>query len=565
MNTSLWTKVSFLAASAAGALLLSACGSQAAAPAAPSGAEPATGAPSAPAAPKVNRVVLAIDPPTTEGNETRMLGQTTLFQLNPMYEYLIGYDATNGKFVPALATEWKLEPDGTSYRFALRKGVQFQKGFGEFTSKDVLYTWQDLTREGSLHGESTWYKAQVLALETPNDYEAVFKMNPKGSANFIHGLSRAEHVMEIISKAAHDKNGDPTMQGEPTAGTGPYQYKERRQAEYVRYERRADKHWANYQIDFPEFELRFAKEASTRVASLLAGEVHMAALPQDLQKRAEQSGFKVLKGKVAGPRAFLNISCCFIKDPKDLNSGYLQQSPLQDVRVRQALNKAINRDELNKAFFGGKGETMYNYHLHPTRPGWNPDWEKNFPTEYGYDVAKAKQLLADAGYGPGKALKTTLHIQNFPNVPGAPDIIESIAGYWRAAGVEPALAQEDNSEITAKQRAFAYSNDFFMSATSSGELIGSNAYFSSIPPRNSGMEDPIGDALLLKINDELDGEKQAVLWRQYGDHVYKTQYAIPLFWIPAEVVINPKFVADWVFPGSITGTWTHQENLRAAK
>ncbi len=547
----------------AGSLLLAACGPTATpAPAGPAGGGDTTGA----VTPKVNRLVLAIDPPTTEGNETRMLGQTTLFQLNPMYEYLIGLDPTNGQYLPGLATEWKLEPDGTSYRFTLRKGVQFQKGNGEFTAKDVKYTWEDLTRDASLHGESVWYKNQVKALETPSDYEVIFRLNP-GSANILHSIARTEHVFEIISKAHHDKAGDPTMATEPTVGTGPYQFKERSLGNYLRYERRPDiaQHWAKYQVDFPEFEYRFQKEASTRLAALLAGEVHLTALPEDLKGQAEKAGFKILRGKVAGPRAFLNISCCFLKDAKDPNSGYQHESPLQDLKVRKALNHAINRTDLNKAYLSNKGETMYNFHLHPTRLGWNPDWEKNFQAEYGYDVAKSRQLLLEAGYGPGKALKTTLHVQNLPNVPGSADIVESVAQYWRAVGVEPVLANTDNAEITAKQRAFGYSNDFFISGTSSGELIGTNAYFSSILPRNSGMEDVIGDAILLKINNELDEKKQGELWRQYGDHVYKQHYAIPLFWIPAEVVANTKIVSDWVFPGSITGTWTHQENIRAAK
>ena len=64
-------------------------------------------------------------------------------------------------------------------------------------------------------------------------------------------------------------------------------------------------------------------------------------------------------------------------------------SPLMDVRVRKALNHAVNRDEINKAFFAGKGEIMYHTQLHPSRPGWNPDWQRNFQEEYGLDAALA--------------------------------------------------------------------------------------------------------------------------------------------------------------------------------
>ena len=135
----------------------------------------------------------------------------------------------------------------------------------------------------------------------------------------------------------------------------------------------------------------------------------------------------------------------------------------------------------------------------------------------------------------------------------------------RRIDVDAVLAQEDNTEILAKQRAMQYSNDFFISGTSSGELIGSNAYWTSIPPRNSGVEDPECDAVLLKINGELDDKKRDPFWRQFGDCTYRKYFSIPLFWLPAEAVIDTKVVADWVFPGAITGTWTHVQNIKAAR
>ena len=163
-----------------------------------------------PAAPKTNRVVLAVDPPNAEANETRMLGQTTLFQLRPMYEYLIDYDAATGNLVPGLAEEWKLEPDGSGYRFKLRKGATFQKGNGEFKAQDVVFTHNDLIRQDSLHNEATWYRQTVKSIDVINDYEIVFRLNP-GGANFINSISGAEHVMEIISSAHHGKSGDPKI------------------------------------------------------------------------------------------------------------------------------------------------------------------------------------------------------------------------------------------------------------------------------------------------------------------------------------------------------------------
>ena len=83
----------------------------------------------------------------------------------------------------------------------------------------------------------------------------------------------------------------------------------------------------------------------------------------------------------------------------------LRKKPFDDVRVRKALQKAVNIDEINKTVFGGKGEVMYLDHFHPTRLGYNPNWEKRFPDAYGYDPEAAKKLLADAGYASGLTLE----------------------------------------------------------------------------------------------------------------------------------------------------------------
>lgn len=99
----------------------------------------------------------------------------------------------------------------------------------------------------------------------------------------------------------------------------------------------------------------------------------------------------------------------YLNDPRertptpDASKGWLNpDSPLIDVKVRRALSKAIDRDAVNKAFFGGEGKPQFNSHFGPSRQGWDPSWERRFQEEYGYDQAAARRLLAEAGYGPSK-------------------------------------------------------------------------------------------------------------------------------------------------------------------
>jgi ABC-type transport system substrate-binding protein len=517
----------------------------------------------APVKPKVDRLVMGVAAPSLEANEPRMYGQPQAWQLRPMYEFLIGMDAATGKLVPQLATEWTLEPDGKSYRFKLRRGVQFHDGFGEFTAKDVVFSHAQVSKEDSIHGETVYWRTLVQKIEIIDDYELVF-VNTRPDGNFIHGISEAESGMEIRSKAAYDKNGEPSsLAGKPLAGTGPYQFKERAQGQFIRFERTPYKHW-RVAPDFPEFEYRFQAEASTRLAALLAGEVHLTNLPEDLLKDVEKrEGYKIVRGKVAGARGFFTLDGVATPDGQPFAEPMRHpDSPLLDVRVRKALNKAINRDELNKAFFGGKGETQIQCHLHPTRPGWNPEWQAKFKDEYGYDPAAAKKLLADAGKS---SLTTNLHVINLAAYSGSEDITEAVANYWRAIGVTVNLVTMDSVERAGLTRQWKFNNHWSIVGTSSAEFIGTFAYSSAFGPPG-GMDLPSVNRLFAQIREEADTKKQEELWRKIGDEMFVQHMCLPLFWIPTEAVVNTKIVADYVFPGNISGTWaTHPENLKAAK
>ena len=194
------------------------------------------------------------------------------------------------------------------------------------------------------------------------------------------------------------------------------------------------KHW-NVTPDFKELEFRIMKEPSTRLAAQLTGEVQMTTLPQDLQEQALKSGMAIARGTLPAQRAWMRFHGVYV-DTKNSGQYVYPNSPLMNVGVRKALNKAINREELNKAFFSGKGEPLYNTPFHPTREGWNTDWEKNYKEAYGFDLRAAQQALADAGYGSGKQLEVNVLLAANDVVSNAQDMQEAVAGYWRAAGIK---------------------------------------------------------------------------------------------------------------------------------
>lgn len=545
-------------------LAITGCATPAATPAGPGpGAAAQPAADDKPVTPKVNRIVMGLAAPAVEANELRNIDGRTTWQLRPMYEDLIGVDPASGALIPQLALSWAVEPDGRSLRFKLRQGVPFHGGKGEFTSKDLEQPWREVIKEDSTSGTTPYWRGALNGIEPAGDYEAIYRLKgPDGY--FFESISEARSVMEVFSKADYDARGPSNnLTKAPMVGTGPYEYVDRKQGEFLRYKRAFDKHWRTTP-DFPEFEFRWMKEGSTRLAALLTGEIQIADLPEDLKAQALRQNMAIAKGKVPALRTFLSVYCCMFKDLADWSKGYAAESPLKDVRVRRALSKAINREELNKAFFAGKGETMVLNHFYPNRPGWNPEWEKRFPEEYGYDPAKARALLAEAGFPSGSALLTNVILQPVAGYSGGEDVAEAIVGYWRAVGIGVKTTPMDAATFEAQRRALKFENDIVLDATNATQWTGALSYGSSLGVRR-GVESPEVDTLLKQLNATLDEKAQAERWRQIGDARFNQALDIPLFWLPVEAVVDPKIIREWVFPGSLTGSWTHVQNIKAAR
>ncbi len=540
--------------------------------AAPGANSPSGAAQEGPAQPKVNRLNFGIAPPAIETNKVYITAVLNYWPLAPMYEFLIGVTPEGKELVPQLATEWNLEPDGKSYRFKLKRGIPFHYGFGEMTAKDVRFVWEDMVGEKELLvGQLFGLANQIQDVEVVGDGEAVFKL-PRPDAGFLSAISQAENIYAIRSKADFaGRSRRAELTDKPYAATGPYQFLERQQGQYVRYGRPPTNHWRQTP-DFAEFEFRFMKEPSTNLAALLAGEIHASALPPELTEQGIKQGLRAIRSKSAGLHAFMSFYGVWInkrfRDVEVLNPDASAQfvypnSPMMDVRVRKALNKAIDRDALNKAFLGGKGDPIYNEFFHPNRLGWNPEWERRFKEAYGYDPEAAKKLLAEAGYGPGRPLTTTVRLAPSAFFPAVVDMDEAIASQWRAVGVDVKLDQSDPAAMAAKQARVEYDNHAHVVITSIRQFLGATNYNGALV--RTGVQLPQLIDIYDQINVTLDPKVADGLWRKWGDLGYEQYINAPLFWMPANATVNPKIVADYIYPGSIGGTYTHVEYIKAAK
>ncbi len=514
--------------------------------------------------PKVDRVIIAFPAPATEGNDSNFdFSSPPSVQLRPMYDYLVGVNPETGAFEPQLASEWSVEPDGLGIRFKLREGIQFHNGWGEFTTKDVQHVAWSISREDSLHGLASQFRREIDEIQAVSDHEFVVRLGRANPGNF-NGISQLIGGWEIQSKAMYDEVGQPTLADEPIVGTGPYEFMERAQGQYVRFERGSVEHW-RLTPDFPELEIRWTSEASTRLAALLAGEIHLAPIPADLEAQAVNAGRRLVTGNVPGFRTFFNFQGSWWSTHGDPESGRkFPDSPLLNQNVRKALSKAINRDELNEAFFKNEAETQVHSHFHPTRLGWNPEWVNRFPAEYGYDPAAARSELAEAGYNQDNPLETNIHMINLTTYAGSLDLIEAVAGYYEEIGVKVNRITMDPATRSARGRAHEFDNHIGLVSTSSDIFLAARVYMTSSHPVAGNYQDPEINGYYAEATTTLSLDEQDAALRRLGDRSFALNQSVPLFWLPAKIAIDPNVVADYVFPGNISGTWTHLYNIRAA-
>ncbi len=547
------------------ALLLTACSApQAAGPAAPAGGSPA--ADTGPVTPRVNRLVMGQVAPL-ENNDLKIHGMPDVWELRPMYEYLIGVDVKTGKLGPQLATEWKFDQSEPAVRFKLRTDVNFQNDAGPLTGDDVVFSRNQLISPEAQHGQKGYYAEVTKNIEVVSPSEVVFHLT-RPDGNFVRAHSENEGGFEIRSKKDFEKIGAPTFQTRPLAGTGPYQFKSRQQGSNLVYERTPYKQW-RITPDFPEIEFRWMKETSTRLAALVTGEIHITGLSEDLMKEAAGKGMKVIKSQLPGTRTFIHLYGGSFIDLNDPSKG-MDTSALGDARVRKAMDKAIDRDALNKAFLGSKGKVFAPVHYEPSLPGWDPSWEKRYNDEFGFDPAAAKKILADAGYGPGgKTVDLKVDLNATGSLQGSEtDMMEAIGGFWRNIGINVTLDQSDNAALTALQRSRSLVNHVRIRGTSSSQYLAiwvfhTYKYASSLTGQQPYI--PELDTLFGQLRSTLDEAKQAEIYKQIGEIFYTQHVNIPLFWTTTEAVINPQFVSDYTFPGSISGVWTHVDYIKAAR
>ena len=188
---------------------------------------------------------------------------------------------------------------------------------------------------------------------------------------------------------------------------------------------------------------------------------------------------------------------------------------------------------------------------------------------YGRDVkanqAKAKQLLKEAGYGPGNPLKFQIWTFTEPGESEGPAVADALSIYFKNVGVNAEVQMHDWAKIRTTYRNkqsknFMWTNIIGWRPSDQGIR---NFYYSK--GNNHHYEDDFLEKTYGEVMKTTDAKKRSELMRSIGDHIQAEYADIPLFWFRNEVFANPKVVGDWVYPGPAAGRSSHFELIKLVK
>ena len=355
-------------------------------------------------------------------------GRTPYLEL--IYEYLVYLDPETEEPTPGLATSWEMSDDGMSWTFEIREGVPFHEDWGEVTAEDVAYSIEKIISEESIAGPAGSMRKLIESVEAADTYTAVVHMLVP-FPELVRGYLTDANQTVIVCKEYVESVGEEEANLHPI-GTGAYTLaEEHQQAQPVvlKVVEGVENHWRVT----PEFEtITFLNvpEEATRVAMLLAGEVDLAPISYDSIETIEAAeGLHI----ASVPRNWSPlIRFGGIMDPEVNPDLYVAENPWNDVRVRQALNYAVDKEAIAKEIFHGQAEPGGS--SMPVPPFFDLE-------PYPYDLDKAKDLLAEAGYPDGFPIT----LKTFTTNPGAelPLIGEAVALYWEAIGLDVTINQTD--------------------------------------------------------------------------------------------------------------------------
>ncbi|MEU8898347.1 ABC transporter substrate-binding protein [Nocardia sp. NPDC048505] len=290
---------------------------------------------------------------------------TTPYVIGLVFESLVRYPHDKLEPRPLLAERWTLAPDGTSIALDLRKDVKFHSG-RPLTSADVefaLRTYADPKWSAQLKSTA----AAITGFDTTDPHRIVL--------TFAHPLGNIFDLLDtvpILDRESIDQLGT----GDKIVGTGPFRFVQRVPNAQIVFERNPD-YWVPERPYLDRVELTVVPDSQAQLNALKTGQLHYAdgITYRDIENLATADGFRTFAFEGAELQVYVGVN---VQDPA-----------LADVRLRQAIAYAIDRERIVSEVFRGSG-----YAVNVPWPKGSPAYDAGRNSRYARDLTKARELIA---------------------------------------------------------------------------------------------------------------------------------------------------------------------------
>lgn len=305
-----------------------------------------------------------------------------------LYEGLVK-PTSDGGFIPAVASDYTISDDAKTYTFTLRDGITFHDGT-PVTIEDVKYS---IDRYAEIQGESSAFS--IMESVDIVDEKTVEVHLSEGNSEFLANLTLA----------VLPKSNEANFETQPI-GTGPFKFVSFTPGQSFVVE--ANEGYWNPELPYlDKVTFKIVADADTALTELQAGTLDVYQYMTEDQASTLTSGFNIVQGSINYVQGLF------------LNNNF---EPFQDVRVRQAINYAVDKDMINEFLFSGKSHIIGTNMIPAFKKYYNEETE----SYYTRDVEKAKALLAEAGYENGFDLVITVPNNYAPHESTAQIIVENL-------------------------------------------------------------------------------------------------------------------------------------------
>lgn len=312
----------------------------------------------------------------------------------------------DGRIQPLLAQSWEVNEDGTVYTFHLRPGVKFHNG-DTMEAEDWVASW----KAGSEESNAYAYAYQRVASVEAIDELTVRMVLPEPAALFPLEL----HDWAIIPASYYEEVGVKGLEEEPV-GTGPFRFVSWDRGDRIVLEAFED-YWQEGLPRVERLVFRPIPESSTRLAAVQTGEV-------DIAQRFSAEEAAALEGSADVRVLSYSVDRVYYIAFNNLTTGV--GTPVEDARVRQALNYAVDKQAIIDSILGGAGVPATGM-ISSSSLGYDSSLEP-----YPYDPGRAQELLAEAGYPEGFEIGMACPTGAYANFE---EVCQAVAGYLEDVGV----------------------------------------------------------------------------------------------------------------------------------